>query len=76
MNEIKIALNEEDFRCLVRGGVLTINDASQTVKILLNDIGFIAMTQAMHDAEGGVDNYVPHERSNEWRPYDKKAKDT
>jgi len=65
--DIKIALNEQDFRCLVRGGELTIEDASVRIKLIVNDIGWDPIRQALGDAMSGKDLYVPYTRSNEWR---------
>ena len=73
--DIKIALNAEDFRCLVRGGELTIEDASCRVHLILNDVGHLVVSQAVDDAFiGRKDLYVSRTRSNDWRPWDKKVK--
>jgi hypothetical protein len=50
--KIFISLDEEDFKCLVRGGVLTIKDE---VIIILKDIGFFEMDKALDSAMDGKD---------------------
>lgn len=49
-----IKLDEKDFTCLVRGGVLTVND---NLQLLLSDIGFEAMWKAIDLAERGINIY-------------------
>ncbi len=51
-----IALDEQDFACLVRGGVLHVGD----IKIILKDIGYIQMDIAIANAEAGIDVYKDH----------------
>lgn len=68
--EIRIALDLEDFVCLVRGGELTIHDeklaAGGVVKLILKDIGFGEMTGAVFMVqEGREKKYVPSERKND-----------
>lgn len=59
MNEEKyIKLDEEDFKCLVRGGLLKIGN----INLLLSDIGFDRMDKAISIADNGVDIYVGRER--------------
>ena len=53
-----ISLGYEDFRCLVRGGVLTIG----SIKIILQDIGFREMKAALEDAIDGIDTYKDRSR--------------
>ncbi len=55
MKRIKIKLDEKDFRCLVSGGILTVIDpeAKTEVHIILADIGFHRMDQAISDVESG-----------------------
>lgn len=55
--EIRIVLGEAAFRALVRGGEVTVVDAG--VKIILRDIGFSEMADAVKDARLGTDHYVP-----------------
>lgn len=51
----KIRLEEDDFRCLVSGGILTINIPSQNkqISIILADIGFHQMGKALEEAYSG-----------------------
>lgn len=51
---IKISLDQEDFNCLVCGGVLSINVlAKERIDICLQDIGFDNMHDALDDVEAG-----------------------
>lgn len=52
-----ISLDDEDFRCLVRGGVIKIGDR---VSICLKDIGFDKMDEAIDMATRGLDTYKDH----------------
>lgn len=68
MRDYFISLDEEDFRCIVRGGVLTIkvkNDVygGSSIKIILKDIGFRRMCEAVEYATQGVDFRKDHEKS-------------
>lgn len=54
-----ITLDLEDFTCLIRGGVLTINE---NLKIALSDIGFMAMANALENAMLGKDIYKNHDK--------------
>jgi hypothetical protein len=59
-----ISLDEEDFRCLVGGGVLTVahvNNRSVT-KIVLKDIGFHRMDKSIEDADKGIDIRKDHNK--------------
>jgi hypothetical protein len=58
MNNQHISLDYEDFKCLVRGGILTAGD----IKICLKDIGFDMMYEAMESAEKGIDIYKEHNK--------------
>ena len=51
----KIALDLEDFQCLVRGGQLDLVDGKgdAAVSVILKDIGFIQMYDAIKKAEDG-----------------------
>lgn len=53
-----IMLDEKDFACLVRGGVVHAGN----IKIALKDIGYIQMDIAIANAEAGIDNYKDHVR--------------
>lgn len=53
MKETKIKLYEDDFRCLVSGGVLTFKSKHQEIIICLADIGFHRMDLAILDVETG-----------------------
>lgn len=53
-----LMLKEEDFRCLVRGGVITTKEGQQ---IALQDMGFNDMYDAIESAEKGIETYVGHE---------------
>lgn len=52
-----ISLDEEDFRCLIRGGVIKFDDR---VSICLKDIGFDKMFDALDSAAEGIDTYKDH----------------
>ncbi len=54
-----ISLDEEDFKCLVRGGILTIEN---DFIISLKDIGFIKMQEALDSAMDGNDIYKERNR--------------
>lgn len=60
-----ISLQDEDFACLVRGGILTINNNRDgtTVNIALKDIGFMQMNESLQLAMRGVDVYKAHQRT-------------
>lgn len=51
-----ILLDYEDFKCLVRGGVLTFG----TLQIALRDIGFDLMDKAIESAKEGIGTYEGH----------------
>ena len=51
--DLKIKLDEEQFRCLVSGGILTVNDGDLKIMICLSDIGFHRMDKAIEDADSG-----------------------
>ena len=53
-----LMLDEEDFRCLVRGGVVEWDN----IKIALRDIGFSTMYKSLEDALDGVDIGKNHKR--------------
>jgi len=53
-----LTLDEEDFKCLVRGGVLHCGD----IKIALKDIGFDQMNKALELAMDGINTYKDHTR--------------
>lgn len=53
-----IMLDEESFRCLVRGGVVY----SGKIRIALSDIGYEAMLNAIDDATQGKDIYKDHHK--------------
>lgn len=57
-----ISLDNEDFGCLVRGGVLTVVDASKggVIKIALRDIGFDQMHLKINHAMSGQNTYAEH----------------
>lgn len=57
-----ISLDYEDFKCLVRGGVLKVYQHHQTVCICLKDIGFDKMDEAIGLADQGIDTYKDHEK--------------
>jgi hypothetical protein len=48
-----LKLNEDDFKCLVRGGVLHVGN----LKIILSDIGYDQMLNAIDEATQGDDTY-------------------
>ena len=51
--DLRIKLYEDEFRCLVSGGVLTLNDKNTTIQICLADIGFDRMDKAIEDVDTG-----------------------
>lgn len=51
-----ISLDEQDFKCLVRGGVLHCGD----IHIMLRDIGFDQMNRALELAMDGINTYKDH----------------
>lgn len=53
-----IMLDEECFRCLVRGGVVH----SGKIRIALSDIGFDRMSKALEDAVNGQEIYKDHHK--------------
>ena len=53
-----IMLDEECFKCLVRGGVVH----SGKIRIALSDIGFDRMEHALDSAQRGIDIYKDHNR--------------
>ena len=56
--EIRIKLGEPEFRALCRGGEVTCkNNYNIPVKLILADIGFGPMSDAVDDAIGGKDHY-------------------
>jgi len=50
-----VMLDYEDFKCLVRGGILTIKNLN--LDIALRDIGFHMMDEAITLADNKVDIY-------------------
>ncbi len=67
--EIRIALDLEDFVCLVRGGELTIHDeklaAGGVVKLILKDIGFGEMRSSVDTAAADPENMYVFARPGE-----------
>ena len=53
---INIMLDEQDFACLVRGGVIHLGN----LRIALKDIGFHVMDELISKADNGVDIYKGH----------------
>ena len=53
--DVYVSLDEDDFNCLVRGGVLKIAyvDKRQVVQVCLKDIGFDRMDKAIDSAKRG-----------------------
>lgn len=47
---IKIYLDQEDFNCLIRSGILTIKSPTADIKICLRDIGFGVMQHILDAA--------------------------
>lgn len=58
-NSKGIMLDEECFKCLVRGGVVY----SGKIRIALSDIGFDRMYQCLESAERGIDIYKDHHKN-------------
>jgi hypothetical protein len=59
---MNIMLDEEDFKCLIRGGVLTVNSY---LKLALEDFGFYNMDNAMRSVRAGNDIGKPRDREND-----------
>lgn len=59
MNKTIIKLDEDDFRCIVSGGILIITDSKNKheISIYLSDIGFHVMDKAIDDVDSGK---IPH----------------
>lgn len=55
--EVKHSLGIKEFRALVHGGQVTINRADFPVKLILKDIGFEAMEDAILDITMGVKSH-------------------
>ncbi len=55
--KIAILLDEDDFRCLVSGGILSVKKNDNQIDICLSDIGFNRMDRAIEDADSGQ---LPH----------------
>lgn len=53
MIKTHIKLNEDEFRSLVSGGILTIKSKDSEIMICLSDIGFHRMDAAIDDAQSG-----------------------
>jgi hypothetical protein len=51
-----LMLDEKDFSCLVRGGVLHVGN----LRIALKDIGFDQMNKALDSAIDGIEHYKDH----------------
>ena len=54
-----LKLDEKDFKCLVRGGVLHVG----TLRIILSDIGYEGMLNAIDLAQLGNDIYKDHHKN-------------
>lgn len=54
--DVSIMLDEECFKCLVRGGIVHVGK----IRIALADIGFYRMYQALESAERKIDTYKDH----------------
>lgn len=52
---MRISLDYEDFKCLVRGGILRVKKNDAEVLVCLKDIGFDKMDEAIMLAENGED---------------------
>ena len=55
-NTINLSLDEKDFACLVRGGVIH----HGSLRIYLQDIGFAEMERALDKAQAGEGTYQDH----------------
>ena len=53
-----LKLVEKDFKCLVRGGVLHV----EKLRIILSDIGYAQMLNAIDSATQGHDIYKDHHK--------------
>lgn len=54
---LKAAFGEPEIRTLMRGGILTLKFPGQTIELILNDIGWDLIQEALTDAENGIDHY-------------------
>ncbi len=52
---MRISLDYEDFKCLVRGGILKVSKDDSIVLVKLQDIGFDKMDDAIFSADKGID---------------------
>lgn len=52
-NEIRIILDEQEFRQLIKGETITIDSAGTAVKIALADIGYTQMAYIVLEASLG-----------------------
>lgn len=58
--ELRIKLDEPGFRALCRGGEVTVKTRDgHVVKMILADIGFGPMADAVDDSIAGKDHYKP-----------------
>lgn len=57
-----ISLDYEDFKCLVRGGVLKVYQHHQTVCICLQDFGLHLMDEAISLVYQGIDIRKDHSK--------------
>lgn len=65
--QMAFMLDEEDFKCLVRGGILQLNSH---IKLALQDIGFEKMENSIDSARDGIDIYKGRDReTNDGRGY-------
>ncbi len=64
IKNVHIVLDEKDFSCLVRGGVLKVLHFSknQSIDLILSDIGFERMAYAMAHADKEENLYEDHEK--------------
>lgn len=51
---VGVVLNEEEFRALTKGKTIYVTDGGLTVRLLLADIGFPAMVDAIKEAVQAV----------------------
>lgn len=60
--EHHVMLDYEDFKCLVRGGVLKVRKDGLDINLALQDIGYHMMDEAISLADQKIDIYKNHEK--------------
>lgn len=58
---VKITLGEPHIRALIRGGEVKITRQGVVVRMILSDVGFTVIEDALLDAMSGKDHYLGYE---------------